>query len=45
MANRIKGIDIKTSMDIASKAAAISITKKGAASSIPTKEELNNFIF
>lgn len=40
--NLAQGKDIKEAMDLASKAAAISVTRKGAGASIPSKEEILN---
>lgn len=37
------GLDIKSSLEKATIASAIAVTKKGAISSLPTKEEIDNF--
>jgi ribokinase len=37
------GIDVKTALEQATKAAAISVSRKGAAPSIPTREEMLAF--
>lgn len=39
----LKGLDVKDAMDQASKAAAIAVTRQGAAPSIPTLSEVEAF--
>lgn len=43
MAAIADGIDVKTALEQATKAAAISVSRKGAAPSIPTREEMLAF--
>lgn len=43
MAGRLEGMPVKEALDMASKASAIAVTRKGAAMSIPMKEEVLDF--
>ncbi|WEV73661.1 PfkB family carbohydrate kinase [Bifidobacterium sp. ESL0798] len=43
LANMVAGEDIATSLDRASKTAAIAVSRKGAAPSIPLADEVDNF--
>lgn len=43
LAKKINGVEIKEVLKTASKASAISVTRKGASSSIPTIDEVENF--
>ena len=43
IASMLNGMSVKSSLDFASKASAISVTKKGAANSIPNKDDVVNF--
>lgn len=43
VANFYKGVDVDKCLDLATKASALSVTKKGASGSIPNQEEVINF--
>ncbi len=43
MAGRLEGMPVKEALDMASKASALAVTRKGAAMSIPMKEEVLDF--
>ncbi|MCI9080331.1 MAG: ribokinase, partial [Lachnospiraceae bacterium] len=43
MAGRLGGMPVKEALDMASKASALAVTRKGAAMSIPVKEEVLDF--
>ena len=40
MAGRLQGMDVKDALDMASRASAVAVSRKGAAPSIPVREEI-----
>lgn len=43
MAGRMEGMSVKDALNMASKASALAVTRKGAAMSIPMKDEVIGF--